>query len=124
MTGGCRLQGAWHGLRALRRGDAQASSQPSAIEVVDLNDDGRPEAFVTESSLFCYGGTEGLVVLLTKEANGTWRKLLDTPGMHLVRDAKHEGWRDVEIGGPGMGPHPIYRWKNGKYVESKYVESK
>lgn len=96
-----------------------ASSRPGAIEVTDLNGDGRPEAFVTESSLFCYGATESLVVLLTKDADGSWRKLIDEPGVHLVRETKHEGWLDVEVGGPGLGTQPVYRWNGKTYVRGR-----
>lgn len=95
-----------------------ASSQPGSIELKDLNGDGSPEAIVTESSLFCYGGTEGLVVILAKDG-GSWRKVLDEPGMHLVRDTKHGGWSDVEVGGPGLQKQPVYHWNGTSYVKSK-----
>jgi hypothetical protein len=96
-----------------------ASSIPGSIELVDLNADGAPEAVVTESSLFCYGATEGLVVVLTKSADGGWRKILDSPGTHLVRDTKHGGWRDIEVGGPGLQAQPVYHWSGTAYVKSK-----
>lgn len=96
-----------------------ASSQPGSIELTDLNGDGTAEAIVTESSLFCYGATENLVVILTKGKDGGWRKVLDTPGTHLVLDAKHDGWRDVEVGGPGMQKQPVYRWSGTSYVPAK-----
>jgi len=95
-----------------------ASSQPGSIELKDLNGDGAPEAIVTESSLFCYGGTEGLVVILTKDG-GSWRKVLDETGMHLVKDTKHGGWSDVEVGGPGLQRQPVYHWNGKTYVTSK-----
>lgn len=96
-----------------------ASSQPGSIELVDLNGDGKPEAVVTESSLFCYGAIEGLVVVLTKGDEGGWRKILDDTGMHLVKDTKHGGWLDVEVGGPGLQKQPVYHWNGKTYVKSK-----
>ena len=95
-----------------------ASSQPGSIELKDLNGDGTPEAIVTESSLFCYGGTEGLVVILTKDG-AAWRKVLDEAGMHLVKDTKHGDWFDVEVGGPGLQRQPVYHWNGKIYVKSK-----
>ncbi len=96
-----------------------ASSQPGSIELVDLNGDAKPEAVVTESSLFCYGGTEGLVVVLTKGDDGEWRKILDDTGMHLVKESKHGGWSDIEVGGPGLQKPPVYHWNGTTYVKSK-----
>lgn len=96
-----------------------ASSVPGAIALLDLNGDGKPEAVVTESSLFCYGNVEGLVVLLTKEADGRWRKILDETGVHLVQDSKHGGWSDIEVGGPGLQAQPVYHWNGTTYVKSK-----
>lgn len=95
-----------------------ASSQPGAIETADLNHDGRPEAFVTESSLFCYGNTAAAFVLVTQDANGTWRKILDEVGVHVVRKTEHQGWADVEVGGPGMGKQPVFQWNGSKYVKA------
>ena len=96
-----------------------ASSTPGAIELVDLNGDGKPEAFVRETSLFCYGSDEGFVVLLAKGKDGAWKIVLDATGMYLVRKTKHEGWADVEIGGPGTGPAPVFRWNGKGYARSK-----
>ena len=61
-----------------------ASYVAGNIEVVDLNGDGRPEAWVKESSSFCYGNTAELTVLVTKDADGRWRKLIDQVGVALV----------------------------------------
>lgn len=96
-----------------------ASSMPGKIELVDLNGDGTFEAFVTESSLFCYGSDEGFVALLAKQKDGTWKIVIDATGTHLVRKTKHGGWADVEIGGPGTGPAPVYRWNGSGYARSK-----
>jgi hypothetical protein len=90
-----------------------ASYTPGTLEVMDLNKDGRPEAWITESSTFCYGSPHILFVLLTREKNGGWTKLIDVEGEAYATDAVHGGWPDITLGGPGSGPFPIYRW-NGK----------
>jgi hypothetical protein len=64
-----------------------ASYTAGRIEVVDLNGDGRPEAWATEGSAYCYGNTGQATVLLTQEAGGTWRKLLDVVGVARTRPA-------------------------------------
>jgi hypothetical protein len=96
-----------------------ASSTPGRIEMVDLNGDGTPEAFVSETSLFCYGSDDGFVVLLVKGKGGAWRRLIERAGTYLVRKKKHGGWRDVEIGGPGTGAQPVYRWNGQGYARVK-----
>src|SRR4030065_2202385 len=49
---------------------ATASYTPGRIEVADLNGDGQPEAWVKESSLYCYGQTAEYFVLVTKDSGG------------------------------------------------------
>lgn len=91
---------------------------PGRAEVTDLNDDGSPEVWITENSLFCYGNTGSAFVLLTREDTG-WRTLLDAVGMPLQRDIRHNGWPDIEIGGPGFGSFPVYRWNGHDYQLTK-----
>lgn len=93
-----------------------ASYTPGRIEVVDLNGDGRPEAWVTESSLFCYGNTASFFVLVTKDEGGTWRKLMEEVGVATALATKHLGWPDIEVGGPGFGKFPVHRWNGKVYV--------
>jgi hypothetical protein len=93
-----------------------ASYGAGRIEIADLNHDGNPEAWVTESSTFCYGMTGEAFVLLSRDAKGGWRTLLDGVGVADVKRSQHAGWPDIEIGGPGMGPFPLYRFNGKKYV--------
>lgn len=93
-----------------------ASSMTGFIETEDLNKDGKPEAWVRESSTFCYGNTAEAFVLLTQGADGAWKIILDEVGMALPKTTKHNGWPDIEVGGPGMGPFPVFKFNGTKYV--------
>jgi len=100
--------------------DTTQSGMTGFIEVEDLNGDGVNEAWVRESSTFCYGNTAEAFVLLGKDAKGAWTILLDQVGMALPLDTKSKsGWKDVEVGGPGMGPFPKFRHDGKKYVHKK-----
>jgi hypothetical protein len=95
--------------------DNTASYMAGFIELADLNGDGQNEAWVRESSSFCYGATAEAFVLLAKK-DGAWVKLLELVGMALAKEEKHDGWPDIEVGGPGSGPFPIYHWNGSAYV--------
>jgi hypothetical protein len=99
--------------------DTTASAMPGSIEMEDLNGDGAKEAWVRESSTFCYGHTAEAFVLLAKDKEGKWAILLDEVGMALVQKTKSKGWPDIEVGGPGFGEFPIYRYDGKKYVLKK-----
>jgi hypothetical protein len=100
--------------------DTTASYMAGFIEWDDLNGDGTKEAFVRESSTFCYGHTAEAFVLVAKNDKGAWTVLLDQVGMALVLDSKAKnGWRDIEVGGPGAGPFPKYRFNGTKYAVRK-----
>jgi hypothetical protein len=111
-TAGFKLKGReW-----VRCDDAETASHESgSIEVADLNGDGVPEAWVRESSVFCYGNTAEAFVLLTRKGGG-WTVLLDSVGVALPRPTKTMGWPDIEVGGPGTGPMPVYRFNGSGYV--------
>jgi hypothetical protein len=97
-----------------------SSSMPGFIEMEDLNGDGVGEAFVRESSTFCYGHTAEAFVLVGKDAKGAWTILLDQVGMALPLATKSKsGWKDIEVGGPGAGPFPHYRYDGKKYALKK-----
>lgn len=95
------------------------SYQAGSIESADLNNDGEPEAWVTESSLFCYGNTAEAFVLLTKDNKGEWIKLLDEVGVPSVLTTSRNGWPDISVGGPGPGPFPVYYYDGSKYIINK-----
>lgn len=94
------------------------SYMPGQAEVTDLNGDGQPEVWISEGSTFCYGNTGNAFVLLTRDGNG-WRTLLDEVGMQLPLETQHDGWPDIEVGGPGFGKFPVYRWDGQAYQLAK-----
>lgn len=95
------------------------SREPGHLEAADLNGDGRPEVFVKESSTYCYGNTAEAFVLVGKQANGTWKVMLDAVGIAVVNETRHSGWPDIEVGGPGFGPFPVYRFDGTTYVQGR-----
>ncbi|UTW12762.1 hypothetical protein [Marinobacterium rhizophilum] len=90
------------------------SYQPGHVELDDLNGDGRSEAWVTESSLFCYGNAGQYFLLLTEAPTG-WQILLEAVGIAVIKDSDYQGWPDIEVGGPGFGDFPLYRWNGSGY---------
>lgn len=97
------------------REDPSPSHMYGTLEVADLNGDGVPEAWIVESSTYCYGATEQATVLLTRKPSG-WAVLMDEVGVALELKTKTRGWPDVEVGGPGFGPMPVFRFNGTKYV--------
>lgn len=94
-----------------------ASYSPGAIETVaDLNGDGRAEAVVTEGSVYCFGMTGQGYTIVSKQADGTWKRITGGTGMIAVLATKGaDGWPDIEIGGPGFC-FPVERWNGREYV--------
>lgn len=97
------------------RDDTSASHRYGRLEVVDLNGDGAPEVWLRESSDFCYGATAEAVVLLTRKPTG-WAVMLDEVGVATALKTKNKGWPDIEVGGPGFGKAPVFRFDGGKYA--------
>lgn len=85
------------------------SYTPGAIEAADLNGDGQMEAFVTESSMFCYGSPHTFFGLVVKTPAG-WKMVLDDVGIPVVLESRHAGWADVQVGGPGFGAMPEWHF--------------
>ncbi len=83
----------------------------------DLNGDGQPEAVVSESSTFCYGFEGTGFALVSRQADGNWKLLLEGSGIPVFLDSKGPGgWPDVEIGGPGFC-FPRVHWTGSEYRE-------
>ena len=90
------------------------------IEIRDLNGDGRPDAVVSDYGLECYGSTEQGFVIVTRDANGTWRNLFRSPGIPRFQTTRGVGgWPDIENGGPGFC-FPVLRWNGGDYARIRW----
>lgn len=90
-----------------------ASYTPGQIETVtDLNADGRPEAVVTEGSVYCFGNTGSGFVILSKGQNGSWTIVSQETGLFIPLKTRANGWLEIMVGGPGF-THPVIRF-NGK----------
>ena len=112
------MKGQWQGC-----GDPGTPTYTAgAIEqALDFNGDGRPEAVVTEGSLFCFGRTEVGYTVVSKQADGSWKQITAGPGIVTVLPtpkvvlARNGGWPDLEIGGPGFC-FPVERWNGKEYA--------
>jgi hypothetical protein len=98
-----------------------ASYQPGNIETVrDLNGDGRPEAVITEGGTYCYGHTGTGFVLVSKQADGSWKSVYSATGMASVLATRgKDGWPDIEVGGPGFC-FPVVRWDGREYKLNRH----
>ncbi len=91
------------------------SYMPGQIESVELNGDDQTEVWVTETSTFCYGSPHTYFALF-REGAGGWHKMLEDVGIPVVSETRHQGWPDIEVGGPGFEKFPYYRWDGKAYV--------
>ena len=94
---------------------------PGEIETYrDLNGDGRPEAVVTEGGSFCYGNTGTGFWLLSKQSNGSWKTLFQSPGMaEFLTTRGMNKMPDISVGGPGFC-FPVVRWNGKAYVRNRF----
>ena len=86
-----------------------------SIEAVDLSADGKPEAVITEGNAACYGGDESAFIIVAKSPDGSWHKIGAGNGGYLPLKTKHNGWFDIEYGGPGTQKHPVMHWDGKAY---------
>ena len=102
--------------------DPTPSYTPGAVEEVrDVIGDGLPEVVLTEGSTSCYGNTDAGYRLVSKQANGSWKRITNgSTGILTFLPTKGVGgWPDIEIGGPGFC-FPVERWNGQKYVLQRH----
>jgi hypothetical protein len=101
--------------------DPTPSYTPGAVEEVrDLNGDGLPEVVLTEGSTSCYGNTGAGYSVVSKQADGSWKRITNGTGILTFLPTKGVGgWPDIEIGGPGFC-FPVERWNGQKYVLQRH----
>lgn len=98
-----------------------ASYTPGMIETTrDINGDGLLDAVITEGSVACFGDAGSGFVVVSKQANGSWRRITESPGIatFLARRTAR-GWPDLEIGGPGFC-FAVERWNGTAYRPHRY----
>lgn len=84
-------------------------------KLVDLNDDGQPEVF-TELDSECLGGRIGVYLdLYIRDKQGRWQPQFGFPAGYTLLPARHLGFPDIEMGGPGLCA-PVWRWNGSKYA--------
>ncbi|MBJ9986030.1 hypothetical protein IAE19_11355 [Acinetobacter sp. S40] len=87
----------------------------------DLNQDGLPEALITDSSSMCYGNTGTGYYLLSKNKHGQWKQLFNNSGVaEFLKITGQNNMPDISNGGPGFC-FAVYRW-NGKHYEINRYE--
>ena len=89
-------------------------------QVRDLNGDGRPEALVVEDGTYCYGFAGTGFRLLSRQKDGSWRRITGDNGMpEFLASRGVDGWPDLLVGGPGFC-FPVQRWDGRAYVLDRH----
>jgi hypothetical protein len=86
-----------------------------SIEAIDLNADNQPEAIVSEGNVACYGRDEMGFTILARNPDGSWRKIGANSGGTMPLKTRHNGWLDIEYGGPGMQKQPVLLFDGQTY---------
>jgi hypothetical protein len=118
-AGFTRNGGAWKSGNC--KGAESDSYEPGTIDTYrDLNGDGRPEAVVTEGGAICYGMTGTHFWLLSKQANGSWKRIHDETAIPDFLATKGPGgWPDIQLAGPGFC-FPVWRWNGTSYALNRF----
>jgi hypothetical protein len=91
-------------------------SPGEVAEVRDLNGDGRLDAVITEGGTYCFGNTGTGYTVVSKQADGSWKKVAAGTGIATFLAARgKDGWPDIEVGGPGFC-FPVERWNGSEYA--------
>ena len=102
-------------------GAESESYSPGQIDTYrDINGDGRPEALATEGGAVCYGMTGTHFWLLSRQADGSWRRMAEATAMADFLETKGVGgWPDIQLGGPGFC-FPVLRWNGKAYAHHRH----
>lgn len=113
-AGGFKMQGGqW---RACGDPGTPSYSAGNIETARDLNGDGRPEAVITEGGTYCFGMTGTGYTIVSKQADGSWRRITESQGIPTFLGTKGAGgWPDIEVGGPGFC-FPVLRWNGREYA--------
>ena len=115
-AGAVQRKGVWVICGADPSSGISPSTGRAEIETVrDLNGDGRPEAVVIDGGAYCYGATGVAFILLSQQANNSWRVMTSNTGMaEFLKTRGADGWPDISVGGPGFC-FPVERWNGREY---------
>ena len=99
-----------------------ASYGPGKIETLaDLNGDGRPDAVIAEYSSYCFGAAEAGFTVVSKQADGSWRRITVQTGVaRFLPRRPGQTWPDLEVGGPGFC-FPVLRWNWQAYAPNRFA---
>ncbi|MEJ5862935.1 VCBS repeat-containing protein [Pseudomonas farsensis] len=90
--------------------EEEGGYEPPSMQPRDINGDGRPDALITESSVYCYGNARTGFYLVSQQADGKWRQLASGEGeVNFLSTSGKDGWPDIEIAGPGFC-RPVLRY--------------
>lgn len=97
--------------------DPTPTYSPGEIaESRDLNGDGRLDAVITEGGTYCFGNTGAGYTVVSKQADGRWKKIAGGTGIATFLPTRgKDGWPDIEVGGPGFC-FPVERWNGREYA--------
>lgn len=106
--------------KACAEGDADSYTPGTIEQVRDINGDGLPDAVITEGSAACYGMTGQSFWLVSKQAGGAWKLVLNEVAVPTFLPRRTPtGWPDVELGGPGFC-FPVWRWNGSAYALNRF----
>jgi len=105
--------GAWR-----KCGDPGTASYESGAILArgDFNNDGSPDAIVSEGGTFCFGMAGTGYTLVSRGQDGQWLIMDERIGIPKFLSTKGAGgWPDIEVGGPGFC-FAVVRWNGTEYA--------